>query len=46
MDGSVFDSSVSRNEPSVFGVNMVIPGWREALQLMKVVARWDLVEGY
>jgi FKBP-type peptidyl-prolyl cis-trans isomerase len=43
MDGTVFDSSVSRNEPSVFGVNEVIPGWREALQLMKVGGKWELV---
>ncbi len=43
LDGSVFDSSLSRNEPSVFRVNAVIPGWREALQLMKVGAKWELV---
>jgi FKBP-type peptidyl-prolyl cis-trans isomerase FklB len=34
-DGTVFDSSVDRGEPVTFPVNRVIPGWTEALQLMK-----------
>lgn len=34
MDGRLFDSSVARGEPITFGVNEVIPGWTEALQLM------------
>lgn len=35
IDGSVFDSSIERNEPTTFGCSQVIPGWTEALQLMK-----------
>ncbi len=42
IDGKVFDSSIDRNEPIVFGVNQVIPGWTEALQLMKPGSRWML----
>ena len=36
IDGTVFDSSVQRGEPAVFGVTQVIPGWVEALQMMTV----------
>ena len=39
-DGSEFDSSYRRGEPSVFAVGEVIPGWAEALQLMPVGAMW------
>jgi FKBP-type peptidyl-prolyl cis-trans isomerase FklB len=42
IDGTVFDSSVQRGEPIVFPVGAVIPGWVEALQLMKVGDTWQL----
>lgn len=42
IDGTVFDSSVQRGEPIVFSVGAVIPGWVEALQLMKVGDKWQL----
>jgi FKBP-type peptidyl-prolyl cis-trans isomerase len=42
IDGTVFDSSVRRNTPATFPVNGVIPGWTEALQLMKVGDKWKL----
>ena len=42
IDGTVFDSSVDRGEPVVFGVNQVIPGWTEALQLMPVGSKWKI----
>jgi len=42
VDGTEFDSSYKRNEPAVFPVNQVIPGWTEALQLMKVGEKWQL----
>ncbi|MBM3997931.1 MAG: FKBP-type peptidyl-prolyl cis-trans isomerase [Planctomycetes bacterium] len=43
IDGLVFDSSVESGEPATFGVNEVIPGWTEALQLMKVGDKWRIV---
>jgi FKBP-type peptidyl-prolyl cis-trans isomerases 1 len=43
IDGKVFDSSEQRGEPAEFGVNQVIPGWVEALQLMPEGSRWQLV---
>jgi len=42
INGTVFDSSVERGEPAVFGVSQVIQGWVEALQLMEVGAKWKL----
>ena len=42
MNGEVFDSSIERNEPVVFYVRSVIPGWTEALQLMKEGAEYKL----
>lgn len=42
LDGTEFDSSYSRNEPTSFPVDQVIPGWTEALQMMKVGSKWKL----
>ena len=42
IDGTLFDSSIKRGEPAVFGVNQVIPGWVEALQLMPEGSKWKL----
>jgi len=42
INGTVFDSSVQRGQPAVFGVSQVIPGWVEALQLMSVGSKWRL----
>lgn len=42
IDGTTFDSSVDRGVPATFGVTQVIPGWVEALQMMKVGAKWRL----
>lgn len=42
IDGTVFDSSVERGEPATFGVTQVIPGWVEALQMMKTGSQWRL----
>lgn len=42
IDGTLFDSSIKRGEPAVFGVNQVIRGWVEALQLMTEGSKWRL----
>jgi FKBP-type peptidyl-prolyl cis-trans isomerase len=42
IDGTEFDSSYKRNQPATFGVSGVIKGWTEALQLMRVGAKWKL----
>lgn len=42
MDGTLFDSSIKRGQPAVFGVNQVIQGWVEALQLMTEGSKWRL----
>lgn len=43
IDGTEFDSSYKRGEPASFPVEGVIPGWTEALQLMPVGSKWQLV---
>lgn len=43
VDGTEFDSSYSRGEPATFPVGNVIPGWTEALQLMKIGDKWEIV---
>jgi FKBP-type peptidyl-prolyl cis-trans isomerase len=42
LDGSEFDSTYARGVPASFAVNGVIPGWQEALVLMKPGAKWQL----
>lgn len=41
-NGNVFDSSYKRGQPATFGVNQVITGWTEALQMMPVGSKWRL----
>ncbi len=42
VDGTEFDSSYKRGQPATFPVTGVIPGWTEALQLMKEGSKWEL----
>lgn len=42
ISGKVFDSSVERGQPITFGVQEVIPGWTEALQLMPTGSKWRI----
>jgi FKBP-type peptidyl-prolyl cis-trans isomerase len=42
IDGTVFDSSVKRGVPATFGMSQVVPGWTEALQMMRVGDKWQL----
>jgi len=43
IDGQVFDSSVTRNEPAEFALDQVIPGWTEALAMMPIGSKWRIV---
>jgi len=42
IDGTEFDSSYRRGQPATFKLTGVIPGWKEALQLMPVGSKWQL----
>ncbi len=46
IDGTVFDSSYRRGQPSTFGLRDVIRGWTEALQLMPVGSKWEVYIPY
>jgi FKBP-type peptidyl-prolyl cis-trans isomerase FklB len=43
IDGTEFDSSIRRGQPATFSLGGIIPGWQEALQLMREGARWEVV---
>jgi FKBP-type peptidyl-prolyl cis-trans isomerase FklB len=42
LDGTEFDSSYGRGQPTELGVGQVIPGWQQALKLMNVGAKWEV----
>ncbi len=42
LDGTEFDSSYGRGQPTELGVGQVIPGWQQALQLMPIGAKWEV----
>jgi FKBP-type peptidyl-prolyl cis-trans isomerase len=42
LDGTVFDSSYDRNQPAQFRLDQIIPGWSEALLMMKVGSKWKI----
>jgi FKBP-type peptidyl-prolyl cis-trans isomerase FklB len=42
IDGTVFDSSVDRDEPLEFSLDRVIKGWTEVIQLMSVGSKWKV----